>query len=152
MICSMVFQRSQWFFGIIQASEFGRHHQLGCQGESRSTDQWSSNVMVSVQSTFLVGGWTNPFEKYAQVKLDHETPGIRVKIQKKWKPPPSFRWTCLLRIKCCASTGPSPPLKQTKDPHQEVMFFCVCHIGSTFWKVLWILPSGPRGQGHQWQR
>ena len=21
----------------------------------------------------LIGGWTNPFEKYAQVKLDHET-------------------------------------------------------------------------------
>ena len=28
-------------------------------------------------NTNLVGGWTNPFEKYAQVKLDHETPGIR---------------------------------------------------------------------------
>ena len=30
----------------------------------------------------LVGGWTNPSEKYAQVKLDHETPGIGMKIQK----------------------------------------------------------------------
>ena len=32
--------------------------------------------------TFLVGGWTNPFEKYAQVKLDHETPRIGVKVKK----------------------------------------------------------------------
>ena len=28
-------------------------------------------------STFLVGGWTNPFETYAEVKLDHETPRFR---------------------------------------------------------------------------
>ena len=28
-----------------------------------------------------VGGWTNPPEKYAQVKLDHESPGIGVKIK-----------------------------------------------------------------------
>ncbi len=32
----------------------------------------------------LVGGWTNPFEKYATVKLDHETPGIGVKIKNIW--------------------------------------------------------------------
>ena len=30
----------------------------------------------------LVGGWTNPFEKYAIVKLDHETPIFGVKIKK----------------------------------------------------------------------
>ena len=30
---------------------------------------------------YLVGGF-NPFEKHAQVKLDHETPGIGVKIKK----------------------------------------------------------------------
>jgi len=30
----------------------------------------------------LVGGWfTNPFEKYATVKLDHETPRIGVNIK-----------------------------------------------------------------------
>ena len=33
----------------------------------------------------LVGGWTNPFEKYAQVKLDRISPGkIRVKIKNTW--------------------------------------------------------------------
>ena len=32
---------------------------------------------------YLVGGFNfNPFEKYAQVKLDHETPRIAVKIPK----------------------------------------------------------------------
>ena len=30
---------------------------------------------------FLGGGWTNPFEKYAQVKLDHVP---RVKIKNIW--------------------------------------------------------------------
>ena len=30
----------------------------------------------------LVGGWTNPFEPYAQVKLDHETPKNRVENKK----------------------------------------------------------------------
>ena len=36
----------------------------------------------------LVGGWfTNPFEKYAQVKLDHETPN-RDENEKCLKPPP----------------------------------------------------------------
>ena len=29
----------------------------------------------------LVGGWSNPVEKYAQVKLDHETPIFGVKIK-----------------------------------------------------------------------
>ena len=36
----------------------------------------------------LVGGWTNPFEKYAIVKLDHFPRGSGVKM-KKMKPPPS---------------------------------------------------------------
>ena len=27
--------------------------------------------IVYLPVVFLVGGWTNPFEKYAQVKLDH---------------------------------------------------------------------------------
>ena len=40
---------------------------------------------------YLVGGWTNPFEKYAEGKLDHETPGIGVKIPKIFElPPPSY--------------------------------------------------------------
>ena len=34
------------------------------------------------QEPILVGGWTNPFEKYAHVKLDHETPRIGVKFLK----------------------------------------------------------------------
>ena len=33
--------------------------------------------------THLGGGWTNPFEKYAIVKLDHETPIFGVKIPTK---------------------------------------------------------------------
>ena len=42
----------------------------------------------------LVGGWSNPFEQYAQVKLDHETPGIGVKIPKIFElPPPSNKQT-----------------------------------------------------------
>ena len=35
-------------------------------------------VTFNFSDLFLVGGWfANPPEKYAQVKLDHETPNIR---------------------------------------------------------------------------
>ena len=34
-------------------------------------------------SKFPAGDWTNPFEKYANVKLDHETQGIRGENNKK---------------------------------------------------------------------
>ena len=43
--------------------------------------------------SYSTGCWffTNPSEKYAKVKLDHETPGIGVKIKNTYmKPPPSF--------------------------------------------------------------
>ena len=36
-----------------------------------------------IPKSLLVGGWTNPFEKYANLKLDHETPIFGVKIPKK---------------------------------------------------------------------
>ena len=36
----------------------------------------------------LVGGWTNPFEKYANVKLDH-FPKVRGENTKYLKPPTS---------------------------------------------------------------
>ena len=39
--------------------------------------------------SFLVGGWTNPVEKYAQVKFDH-FPKDRGENNKYLKPPPSF--------------------------------------------------------------
>ena len=32
----------------------------------------------------LVGGWTDPSEKYAQVKLDHETPNFGIKTKILW--------------------------------------------------------------------
>ena len=38
----------------------------------------------------LAGGWTNPFEKYVQVKLDRISPIFGVKMKKIYfKPPPS---------------------------------------------------------------
>ena len=36
----------------------------------------------------LAGGWTNPFEKNANVKLDHETPNFEAKINKTPELPP----------------------------------------------------------------
>ena len=39
----------------------------------------------------LVGGWTNPFEKYAQVKLDH-FPKVGMKIYKIYLKPPPAQW------------------------------------------------------------
>ncbi len=44
----------------------------------------------SLKALWLVGGWTNPSEKYAQNQIASITPGIRVKIRKILeKPPPS---------------------------------------------------------------
>ena len=45
----------------------------------------------------LVGGWTNPFEKYAQVKLDH-LPRDRVENKKYLKPPPSLSLKSLVLV------------------------------------------------------
>ena len=43
--------------------------------------QWNHKGLRIHPRCFLIGGWTNPFEKYAQVKLDHETPGIGMNIK-----------------------------------------------------------------------
>ena len=40
--------------------------------------------MVCLFNQYLVGGCTNPFEKYAQVNSDHETPRFRVNITNIW--------------------------------------------------------------------
>ena len=50
--------------------------------------------------TQLVGGWfTNPFEQNAQVKLDHETPRIGVKITKIFELPPPSKYIHSLTTK-----------------------------------------------------
>ena len=40
---------------------------------------WNHRLLRKIkhEHVYLAGVWTNPFEKYAQVKLDHETPNIR---------------------------------------------------------------------------
>ena len=49
----------------------------------------SHSGQIRISPTFnlkseLDGGWTNLFETYAQVKLDHETPSFGVKITHIW--------------------------------------------------------------------
>ena len=46
-------------------------------------------VMIRFVTPSLAGGWTNRYEKYATVKLDHETPSFGMKIKKYLKPPSS---------------------------------------------------------------
>ena len=39
---------------------------------------------IIISSPLRVGGWTKPFEKCAQVKLDHDSPvrfGVKIQIQ-----------------------------------------------------------------------
>ena len=49
-----------------------------------------STRWIRCELTFnLVGGWTNPFEKYANVKLERISPEIGVKNKQYLKPPPS---------------------------------------------------------------
>ena len=45
-----------------------------------------NNLVLSVffGGIKLVGGWTNPFEKYAQVKLDHFFQGSGMNIKNVW--------------------------------------------------------------------
>ena len=45
---------------------------------------FNGNSPWRIKHEQLVGGWTNPFEKYIFVKLDHETSGIGVKIKNIW--------------------------------------------------------------------
>ena len=48
------------------------------------------------ESITLIAGWTNPFEKYAQVKLDHCIPRDRDENNKYLKPPSnSHQWRLL---------------------------------------------------------
>ena len=47
------------------------------------------DYIFDLSNSELVGGWTNPFEKYESVKLDHETPRFGVKIKKYFFKPPS---------------------------------------------------------------
>ncbi len=44
-------------------------------------------ISSHITSSYLVGDWTNPFEKYAQVKLDH-FPRFRVEHKKNYLKPP----------------------------------------------------------------
>ncbi len=49
--------------------------------------QTNPNDVVILPSWWF---FTNPFEKYAKVKLDHETPRFRGVNKKCFKPPPRY--------------------------------------------------------------
>ena len=43
-----------------------------------------TKIQSKLKLFFVVGGWTNPVETYATVKLDHETPGIDRNRDEHW--------------------------------------------------------------------
>ena len=67
---------------------------------------------------YLVGGWfPNPFEKYAQVKLDHFHRGENKKCL---KPPPKV-YICDMDITCCL------PNLAFHTPMLALLYFCRVH-------------------------
>ena len=76
-----------WFHSVLALREMGKHlwnpckilHVLRSFGPSnKKTLRWEGFWL----HWNLVGGWTNPSEKYYIVKLDHETPRFGVKMKK----------------------------------------------------------------------
>ena len=65
----------------------GSSHWGGVGGGGRKPETGIIYIYI-----YLVGGFNfNPFEKYAQVKLDHETPNIRGEISKTiFELPPTY--------------------------------------------------------------
>ena len=69
--------------------------------ESSISSKMPSNLAPSALDPFdkhlVGGGWTNPFEKYANVNLD-PFPRVRGENLKKMKPPPRYTFVCFVCV------------------------------------------------------
>ena len=76
--CARRFSRGSWTLGWWLAPAFSIR--LSLRPETEAT---SATTGILSKTYVLVGGWTNPFEKY-ESKWESTSPGIGVKIKKTW--------------------------------------------------------------------
>ena len=121
-----------------------------------------SQEIFIMSNQLLVGGWTNPSEKYAQVKLDSSSPRFGVKIPKIFElPPPRLMLNTYLYYhigiigtfcfrKWIGDKSATLWLKVVYPFRQlKQSVFCFVALLSSFcpeWQ--WSTPSHPRLTGH----
>ena len=111
-----------------QGTEFINHRRYSsfCDASHNLNQLSGCNKHAGQQDQLLVGGWTNPFEKYATVKLGSSFSQIGMNINKKYELPPP-------RIDITLPTLPETNSSHLKIGHpkrklvfQPSIFRCFC--------------------------